>query len=125
MERHKRTLIVMAIAVVTATLATWTVYGALGRIPAGQVEVARLQVVVAARAIPIGTAITHGDVKLVDWPATSPLAGSFSSPDAAVGRGVVVGVSENEPITEARLAPREAGAGLPPAIGRGMRAISV
>lgn len=124
MERHKRMLIVMAIAVVTATLATWTVYGALGRSPARQV-VARLQVVVAAHAIPIGTAITHADVKLVDWPATSPLAGSFSSPDAAVGRGAVVAVSENEPITEARLAPREAGAGLSPAIGRGMRAISV
>jgi pilus assembly protein CpaB len=125
MERRKRTLIVMAIAVVTATLATWTVYRALGRIPARQVEVARLQVVIAARAIPIGTAITHADVKLVGWPEASPLAGSFSSPDAVVGRGVVVAVSENEPITEARLAPREAGAGLPPAIGRGMRAISV
>lgn len=125
MERRKRTLIVMAIAVMTATLATWTVYRALGRIPARQVEVAGLQIVVAARAIPIGTAITHADVKLVGWPAANPLAGSFSSPDAVVGRGAVVAVSENEPITEARLAPREAGAGLPPAIGRGMRAISV
>ena len=34
-------------------------------------------------------------------------------------------VGENEPITESKLAPVEAGAGLPPAIQRGMRAMSV
>ena len=42
-----------------------------------------------------------------------------------MNRGVIASVLENEPVTEAKLAPLEAGAGLPPTIPPGMRAISV
>jgi pilus assembly protein CpaB len=38
---------------------------------------------------------------------------------------LISGVVENEPITESKLAPKGAGAGLPPTITPGMRAISV
>src|SRR4029079_641200 len=38
---------------------------------------------------------------------------------------VIVPISENEPLTEAKLAPIGSGAGLPPTITEGMRAISV
>jgi pilus assembly protein CpaB len=40
-------------------------------------------------------------------------------------RGLIQAVSENEPLTEHKLAPAGAGAGLPPTIPPGMRALSV
>jgi pilus assembly protein CpaB len=40
-------------------------------------------------------------------------------------RGLVAAVAENEPFTEAKLAPLGSGAGLPPSIPPGMRAMSV
>ena len=42
-----------------------------------------------------------------------------------VGRGLIVPVVKNEPILAAKLASKEAGAGLPPVIPEGMRAVSV
>src|SRR5206468_3918032 len=75
--------------------------------------------------IPIGTRLTEADLKLVGWPASSPLSGAFTRLDEVVGRGSVSALLENEPITESKLATRDAGAGLPPAIPSGMRAISV
>ena len=42
-----------------------------------------------------------------------------------VNRGVIAQIQENEPVTETRLAPVDGGAGLPPTIPQGMRAISV
>ena len=53
------------------------------------------------------------------------MQGSFSSPDTLVGRGLIQPVHANEPLTENKLAPVEAGAGLPPSIPPGMRALSV
>jgi pilus assembly protein CpaB len=45
--------------------------------------------------------------------------------DDVAGRGLLAPVLENEPITTAKLAPRESGAGLAPTIPVGMRAVSV
>ena len=59
------------------------------------------------------------------WPAATPVPGSFTEVDKVVNRGVVIAVSENEPLTESKLAPVGSGAGLPPTITEGMRAISV
>ena len=42
-----------------------------------------------------------------------------------LNRGAIVEVAENEPLTEAKLAPLGSGGGLPPTITEGMRAISV
>jgi len=75
--------------------------------------------------MPLGTLITRDAVKLVDWPAQTPLQGGFSTLEEVVDRGLITGVVENEPISENKLAPKEAGAGLSPAITRGMRAISI
>jgi pilus assembly protein CpaB len=83
------------------------------------------QVAVAARSLPVGTLLTASDVRLVAWPASSPVAGGFNAMDEIVNRGLIVAVMENEPLTANKLAPREAGAGLPPTIAAGMRAISV
>jgi pilus assembly protein CpaB len=72
-----------------------------------------------------GSLITRDVVKRVAWPAQTPLPGGFDNIDMVVDRGLISSVVENEPLTEAKLAPKGAGAGLPPSIPSGMRAVSV
>jgi pilus assembly protein CpaB len=125
MNRNTRTLIVVAIAVVMASLASLGVYMAVRSIPERRVEIAERHTVVAARAMPVGAMVTKDDLKLVAWPAANPVPGSFTSIDQAVNRGLIGPVAENEPVTENKLAKAGTGAGLPPTITEGMRAISV
>ena len=120
-----RTILVIAIATVMATVATLAVYAAVSRIPVREVEVASLQVVVAVKGLPNGTRLAAKDLKMVAWPTSSPLPGAFDAIEKVVDRGLISGLVENEPITESKLAPLEAGAGLPPSIPPGMRAMSV
>src|SRR5262249_31160447 len=65
------------------------------------------------------------ELRLGPWPASSPVAGGFPTTDKVLNRGLISGVVENEPLTESKLAPSEAGAGLPPSITEGMRALSI
>jgi pilus assembly protein CpaB len=125
MNRGIRTLLVVAVAVTVATLATLAVYRAVQRIPVREVEQAGVPVVVAARDLPIGTMLTSADLTVANWPARAPLVGAFASPDELVNRGLVADMVANEPVIIAKLAPANSGAGLPPTIPAGMRAISV
>jgi len=125
MNRTTRSLLVLLVAVGVAGAAAFAVYRAVQRMPVRQVEVAQVQVAVAARPVPVGTILTKDMVKMVGWPAASPVAGAFNTPEALLNRGAVVSIAENEPITERKLAPKEAGGGLPPTIPVGMRAMSV
>lgn len=125
MNRGIRTLIVVAVAVLVATLATMAVYRAVERIPRLEVEQAGVPTVVAARNLPIGTGLSAADLRVIDWPARNPVQGGFSSIDQVVNRGLVADMVENEPVTSLKLAAVEAGSGLPPTIPPGMRAISV
>jgi pilus assembly protein CpaB len=52
-------------------------------------------------------------------------AGSFSKPEDLIGRGLIMPVMTNEPFLPVKLASKEAGAGLPPVIPEGQRALSV
>ncbi len=125
MSRNSRTLTVMAIAIALAAIATVGVYRAIKRIPYREVPVAHYSAVVAVRDLPLGALVAKEDVKLVPWPTSDPLPGGFDNVDKVVGRGVIVPVLQNEPMSESKLAPIEAGAGLPPTIPEGMRALSV
>jgi len=125
MNRNTRTVVVLAIAVLMAAVAAFGVYLAVRSMPVREVEVIRSQAVVASHPLAVGTLVTKDDLKLVPWPAASPVPGSFTELDKVVNRGVIVATSENEPLTEAKLAPLGSGAGLPPTITEGMRAISV
>jgi pilus assembly protein CpaB len=125
MDRNTRTILVLAIAIVMAGLASYGVYRAVLSIPERRVEIAQRQTVVAVRPMPVGSLVTKDDLKLVPWPAANPVPGSFDSIDRAVNRGLIAPVAENEPVTEGKLAKPGAGAGLPPTITEGMRAISV
>jgi pilus assembly protein CpaB len=115
----------MTVATVMASLASAGVYLAIKRIPVREVEVAHTYIVVAAKSLPTGVQVTENDVKLAAWPSKNPVVGSFAATKDVRSRGLVAAVLENEPITESKLAPVESGAGLPPSIPPGMRAVSV
>jgi len=125
MSRSARTALVIAVATIMASIATYGVYLAVSRIPVREVEVASRKIVVAVGTLPTGTQLQDKDLKLVAWPESSPVPGSFTKFEDVIRRGLVAGVVENEPITESKLAPLASGAGLPPTIPPGMRAMSV
>jgi pilus assembly protein CpaB len=125
MNRSLRTVVVVAIAIGLAGVATYLVYHAIQSRPAREVEVAHAYAVVAAHPLALGTRITETDVKVVPWPAANQVPGSFPAIDQVIDRGVVTPIAENEPLTGNNVATKEAGAGLPPTIPPGMRAISV
>jgi pilus assembly protein CpaB len=108
-----------------ATLASYALYLAVQQMPVREVEVNSVPVVVANQDLPVGTLLTVDHVKIVAWPASSPVPGAFATTDDVSDRGLIAGVVENEPLTESKLASREAGGGLPPSIPLGMRALSV
>jgi pilus assembly protein CpaB len=82
-------------------------------------------VVVAAVDLEVGAEISRDDVRVVQWPAASVPNQTLSDPNLVIGRGLVMAMVENEPFLELKLASKEAGAGLPPVIPTGLRAISV
>ena len=125
MNRTTRTFVVVAIAIAVAALASFGVYRAIQRMPVREVEVRSLYQVVAALDLPMGTMITKDHVKLVAWPASSPVPKGFTSVESVLNRGLISSIVANEPLTESKLAPLAAGAGLPPSITEGMRAVSV
>jgi pilus assembly protein CpaB len=125
MNRQTRTFIVLAVALVAASVASYGVYRAIASIPVRNIEIATRHAVVASKVLPTGTRLTADNVKVVPWPASAPLTDGFSEVSAVVDRGLIASVVENEPLTESKLASKAAGAGLPPAIPPGMRAMSV
>jgi pilus assembly protein CpaB len=125
MSKGTRTLIVLVVALGAALGASWWMYRTVQSLPVRQVEVASVQYAVASKSLPLGTRLTANDVTLVAWPARNPVDGGFTSVEKVVDRGLLANVVKNEPITESKLAPIEAGAGLSPTIPQGMRAISV
>ena len=48
-------------------------------IPVREVEVKSYYVAVASKGLPVGTMVRESDVKLVAWPASSPVAGGYST----------------------------------------------
>jgi pilus assembly protein CpaB len=125
MNRGTRHLLVVLIAVVTAGVASFGVYRAVTRMPVREVEVAHTFVVVASRSLPPGVRLSKSDLRLAAWPTGSPVPGSFSKIETVVDRALLASVVENEPLIQSKLASLEEGAGLPPSIPPGMRAMSV
>ena len=123
--KQQRTVIVLLVAVITAGLASFAVYRALQRVPVRQVEVNTVPVVVAAKTIPVGTRLTSADVRIVAWPSRNQVPGAFNDAKVVVDRGVIETIAENQPLTTRNVASPESGAGLPPVIPQGMRAMSV
>jgi|KBSSwiStaDraftv2_1062776.scaffolds.fasta_scaffold202476_3 pilus assembly protein CpaB len=125
MDRNTRTLIVVLVALAAAGVATFGVARVVKSRPVVEKEIAHTYVVAAAHTLPVGAMVTAADVKMMAWPERTPVPGSFAKVEDVVNRGVIAQVLENEPITPTKLAPVGGGAGLPPTIPQGMRALSV
>lgn len=125
MKPNARMVLVLFVAVGMATLASYGAYLAIQRVPVREVEIQGQPVVVASHQLPVGSLITPRDVKVVNWPVESAIPNAFSTKEEVLDRGLMASLVPNEPLTEAKLAPREAGGGLPTTIPEGMRAVSV
>ncbi len=124
MNRNARLVAVVAIALVCASMASYAVYHVFStRVVSAGPRMALT--IVAAQPIAAGTLITRDLVKVVAWPEESRVPDSFSDMRQVVDRGAIDSLATNEPLTESKLAAVGAGAGLPPTIPPGMRAISV
>jgi pilus assembly protein CpaB len=82
-------------------------------------------VIVAADEIQVGARIEEHDVRVVKYPPNSLPAGTYSLRSKVLGRGVILPISRGEFILPSKLAPENAGSGLPSLIPPGMRAVSV
>ena len=91
MDRTTRTIIVVGIAVLVAAAASFGVYRAIQQMPVREVEVRSLYQVVAAHDMPMGTLLTQNDVKVVPWPASSPVQNGFTTVDPVLNRGLIGG----------------------------------
>lgn len=114
----------LAIAVAIAFLFSVYVYRTIQRITNVR-PAAVTQIVVADHPIQLGTRLDPTNLRVISWPADEAIAGSFMRVEDCAGRALLTNLAGNEPVLESKLAPKEAGAGLPATIPEGMRAVSV
>ena len=122
---RNRIFAVLAIAVLAGGSLAYGTYNFMQAGPAQAANMPTQPVVVAAADLQIGTALKKEDLQIINFPQGAAPEGTFSQADELVGRGLIVPIVKNEPILKAKLASKEAGAGLPPVIPEGMRAVSV
>jgi pilus assembly protein CpaB len=83
------------------------------------------QYVAASVNLESGQIVRADNLRLVDWPASMPLPGAFTTTQPVVGRVVLYPLSAGEPIIDRQLAAPGSGSGLTVKIPDGMRAISL
>src|SRR6266516_3105518 len=120
-----RVFIVFVFAVTVGGVFALATYNYVQKIPARTVTIPTKPVVVAASELDIGAELRREDLRIIEWPENALPAEAINDPKDAVGRGLIMPVIQNEPILPMKLASKEAGAGLPPAIPPGLRAVSV
>ena len=82
-------------------------------------------VIVAADDIQVGARVEDHDVRIARFPASGLPAGAYGKKSQVMGRGVIIPIAKGEFILPSKLAPENAGSGLPSLIPTGMRAVSV
>jgi pilus assembly protein CpaB len=122
---RRRLFIAALLALAAGAALAYATYRYVQQAPVQTVAAPTQPVVVAAADLAVGTALAPDDVRVVRWPAGAVPAGTFATVQEVVGRGLVAPVVRHEPILAAKLAAKEAGAGLPPVIPPGLRAVSV
>lgn len=122
-----RVFVVLLLAITAGSALAFGTYNYMQKTPvaASGAPVATKPVVVAAADLKIGAELKKEDLKVLQWPAASTPEGAFNNADDLVGRGIIVPMVQNELILPMKLASKEAGSGLPPAIPPGLRAMSV
>jgi pilus assembly protein CpaB len=122
---RNRIFAVLALALTAGGGLAYATYNYMQSAPVRTVTTPTQPIVVAAADLQIATELSTDDLRVVQWPKGNAPEGAFSSPSDLIGRGLISSVVRNEPILAGKLAPKEAGAGLPPVIPPGMRAVSV
>ena len=125
-----RVFIVLALAVAAGGTFAYGTYQYIQNVPKGTPSgqsgsIPTSSVIVAAADLQIGAELRQEDLRSVQWPSNAVPAGSFAKPEDLIGRGLIMPVTTNEPFLPSKLASKEAGAGLPPVIPEGQRALSV
>jgi pilus assembly protein CpaB len=120
-----RIFLVLVLALTAGGAFAFGTYRYIKQTPDRSEGIATKPVIVAAVNLDLGAELRPEDLRIVEWPVNTVPATAFGSADQVVGRGLIQSVVENELILPSKLAPKEAGAGLPPVIPAGMRALSV
>ena len=120
-----RVFMVFVLAITAGGALAFGTYNYMQHLPARSVSIPTRPVVVAATDLDIGAELRREDIRIIDWPANAVPANAIGDPKDVIGRGLVLPVIENEPFLPMKLASKEAGAGLPPVIPPGLRAVSV
>jgi pilus assembly protein CpaB len=119
---RSRLLMIGTVAIALGLMAGYVVYT---RGASGGSGVPGTPVVVAANDLAVGAKLEDRDVLVVSYPRSNLPANVFTSKRQVVGRGIVLPVSKGEFLLPSKLAPINAGSGLPSLIPPGMRAVSV
>ena len=121
-----RVILVLLVAIAAGGGLAFGTYNYVQNVPAQRRAVADAPVVVAATDLaPRRRRSGSRTFASSTGPPTSVPAGAFAKPEELIGRGLIMPVIQNEPILPMKLASKEAGAGLPPVIPDGLRAVSV
>jgi pilus assembly protein CpaB len=120
-----RIFMVLVLALTAGGALSYATYNYVQSAPARTVSMPTQPVLVAATDLSIGAELTRDDIRTIEWPASAVPQGALSDPKDVIGRGLIMPLIQNEPILPMKLASQEAGAGLPPAIPPGLRAVSV
>jgi pilus assembly protein CpaB len=119
-----RILLVAVLALTVGGVLAFATYNYTQK-PARTITIPTRPVIVAASDLDVGAELKAEDLRVIDWPANAVPKDSFANPVEVIGRGLIYPVIQNEPFLPNKLASKGAGAGLPPAIPPGLRAVSV
>ena len=122
---RNRIFAVFALAIVAGGGLAYATFNAINAQPVKTVNAPTQPVVVAAADLALGTELKKDDLTIVNFPQGAAPEGTFAKVSDIIGRGLIVTMVKNEPFLPGKLASKEAGAGLPPIIPEGMRAVSV
>jgi pilus assembly protein CpaB len=120
-----KVFMVLVLAVTVGGAFAFATYNYVQKSPTRTVTLPTRPVIVAAADLDVGATLRREDIRVIDWPANAVPSTAVGNPDEVVGRGLIMPVIQNEPILPMKLAPKDGGGGLPPAIPTGFRALSV
>jgi pilus assembly protein CpaB len=118
-----RSLLVVVMALVFGGSAAVGVNSFVNNPPTPKLDV--VPVVVAALDVPRGGNLTADMVKTRDYPRGVVPQGAVSQVQDAIDRAVFIPLLKDEPVLEAKLAPKGSGRGLAAFVPKGMRAFAI
>lgn len=121
--RNRRFLVVLVGAVIFGLVAAVSVSRYLSN---AQAYTKNLNHVVVAKVdVPLGTKLVAEQLSVAQFPRNATPDGTFDSLDKLIGRVAVTNIAAREPLTDFKLAPEGAEAGLSALIPEGYRAMTV